>query len=162
MKRIGQSGIFSRIRSLEQFCRYLLLGVILLSFLEVIRRYLFGANVRLDRGRVDLFQPGGGLPLFRACERQKAHIELDIVVELIKKRWRRVGDIITRGVLLVSLSFCVLFVSFGIKFVKAGMDFGRRTENADMLLWPFYVFSSPGFAFLGVEFARSLVLQSRR
>jgi C4-dicarboxylate transporter, DctQ subunit len=162
MKRIGEIWDFFQDKILEQFSRYLLLGVILLSFLEVIRRYLFDATFVWTEDVLIYFNLVAVFLYFGLAQRQKAHIELDIAVELIRRRWKRLADIITAGSYLVSLSFCVLFVWFGIKFVKAGMDFGRRTENADLLLWPFYVILLLGFIFMGVEFARSLVLQVKR
>ena len=162
MKRIGEIWDFFQDKVLEQFCRYLLLGVILLSFLEVVRRYLFDATFVWTEDVLVYFNLVAVFLYFGLAQRQKVHIELDIVVELIRRRWKRLGDIIIALSYLVSLSFCILFVWFGVGFVRAGMDFGRRTENADLLLWPFYVILLLGFTFMGVEFARSLVLQVRK
>ena len=162
MKRIAAVWDFFQEKIVEQFTRYLLLGVILLSFLEVIRRYLFDATFVWTEDVLVYFNLVAVFLYFGLAQRQKVHIELDIVVELIRRRWKRLGDIIIALSYLVSFSFCILFVWFGVGFVRAGMDFGRRTENADLLLWPFYVILLLGFTFMGVEFARSLVLQVRR
>jgi C4-dicarboxylate transporter DctQ subunit len=159
MKRIGEIWDFFQGKIMEQVCRYLLLGVILLSCLEVIRRYGFGATFIWTEDVLIYFNLMAVLLYFGLAQRQKVHIELDIVVQLIKKKWKTLGAVLEVASSLISLAFCVLFVWFGIKFVKAGIDFGRRTENADLLLWPFYVILLLGFTFLGIEFARSLVVQ---
>jgi C4-dicarboxylate transporter DctQ subunit len=161
MKRIALVWDFFQDKILEQFCRYLLLGVILLSFLEVVRRYLFDATFVWTEDVLVYFNLVAVFLYFGLAQRQKVHIELGIVVELIRRRWRRLGNIIIALSYLVSLSFCILFVCFGVGFVSAGMDLGRRTENADLLLWPFYVVLLLGFAFMGIEFARALFLQVR-
>ena len=162
MKRIAAIWDFFQGKIIEQFSRNLLLGVILLSFLEVIRRYLFGITFIWTEDVLVYFNLVAVFLYFGLAQRQKAHIELDLAVELIRKKWSKTGDILIAGSYLVSLSFCILFVCFGIKFVKAGMDFGRRTDNADLLLWPFYIVLLVGFTFMGVEFVRALVLQARK
>lgn len=159
MKRIGAIWDFIEDKIIEQLCRYLLLGVILLSCVEVVRRYVFGVTFLWTDDVLVYFNMVAVFLYLGRAQKQKAHIELDIIVKLIRKRWRKAGDAILVASHIASLTFCVLFVLFGVKFVKAGMDFGRRTENADMLLWPFYVVLLVGFVFLGIEFARSLVLQ---
>ena len=159
MKRMAAIWDFVEDKIIEQLCRYLLLGVILLSCVEVVRRYVFGVTFFWTDDVVVYFNMVAVFLYLGRAQKQKAHIELDIVVEFMRRKWRKAGDAMLVASHLVSLTFCVLFVWFGVKFVKAGMDFGRRTDNAGMLLWPFYVFLLTGLVFLGIEFARSLVLQ---
>jgi len=162
MNRIRAIWNFFQEKIVEHLSRYLLLGVVLLSFVEVIRRYIFGASFIWAEDVEVYFNLVAVFFYFGLAQRQKAHIELDLFLQIIKKRRRRWGEILEIGSDLISLSFCVLFIWFGMKFVKAGMDFGRRSENADLLLWPFYALLLVGFVFLGVEFARSLFLQFKK
>ena len=150
---------------IENISRFTLLAVILLAFLEVIRRYIFGATFLWYEDVEVYFHLVAVLLYFGVAQKLKANIKLDLVVELLKKRqgrWRRAGEIIEIGSDALSLSFCVLFVWFGIDFVEVGIAVGRRTENADLLMWPFYVVLLVGFAFVAVEFGRSLYCGLRR
>ena len=159
MKRLWAIWDFFQSKIVEYFCRYVLLAVITLSFVEVIRRYVFGESFIWAEETEIYFNLMAVILYFGFAERKKAHIRLDIVVETIKKRRKRWGEIIDIAAHCVTLAFCALFVWFGIDFVQAGIDFGRRTENAGMLLWPFYVLLLVGFGFLGIETARAIVKQ---
>lgn len=159
MKRLGAIWDFFQGKIVEHFCRYVLLAVITLSFVEVIRRYVFGESFIWAEETEIYFNLMAVILYFGFAQRQKAHIRLDIVVESIKRRRKRLGEIIDIAAHCVTLAFCILFVWFGITFVQAGIDFGRRTENAGMLLWPFYVLLLVGFGFLGIETARALYRQ---
>jgi len=161
MKRLGTIWDFFQEKVLEHFCRYILLGVITLSFVEVIRRYVFGESFIWAEETEIYFNLVAVILYFGFAQKRKAHIRLDIVVETLKRRRKKWGEIVDIGAHCVTLAFCILFVLFGIDFVRAGIDFGRRTENAGMLLWPFYVILLVGFGFLGIETARELFRQVR-
>ncbi len=164
MDRIGKAWDLFQEKIVENFSRYGLLAVISLAFLEVVRRYIFGATF-IWSGDVEIyFNLAVVFLYFGLAEKQKTHIRLDLFLAWIQKKrgWNKLGKGLEIVSTLISLSFCVLFIWFGIEFVKVGIDFGRKMENADLFLWPFYVVLLVGFLFLGIEFARTLYRQIRK
>jgi C4-dicarboxylate transporter DctQ subunit len=165
MGRIGKAWDFFQEKIVENFSRYALLAVISLAFLEVVRRYIFGASF-IWSGDVEIyFNLVVVFLYFGLAEKQKTHIRLDLFLALLKRKkggWKRLARGLEIVSTLISLSFCVLFIWFGIEFVKVGIDFGRKMENADLFLWPFYLVLLVGFLFLGIEFARTLYRQIRK
>ena len=164
MDRIGKAWDFFQEKIVENFSRYGLLAVISLAFLEVVRRYIFGATF-IWSGDVEIyFNLAVVFLYFGLAEKQKTHIRLDLFLAWIQKKrgWNKLGKGLEIVSTLISLSFCALFIWFGIEFVKVGIDFGRKMENADLFLWPFYVVLLVGFLFLGIEFARTLYRQIRK
>lgn len=164
MDRIGKAWDLFQEKIVENFSRYGLLAVISLAFLEVVRRYIFGATF-IWSGDVEIyFNLAVVFLYFGLAEKQKAHIRLDLFLGWIQKKrgWNKLGKGLEIVSTLISLSFCALFIWFGIEFVKVGIDFGRKMENADLFLWPFYVVLLVGFLFLGIEFARTLYRQIRK
>ncbi len=159
MRTVGFIWDFFQEKVIEQFSRYVLLGVILLAFLEVVRRYVFGVTFLWYEDVEVYFNLVAVLLYFGMAQKKNAHIRLDIVLEFVKKKSKAFGEALEVLSTLISLVFCFLFVWFGIDFVKKGMDFGRRTDNAELLLWPFYAVLLVGFSFLGIEFARTLYRQ---
>ncbi len=159
MNRIWKTWDLFQEKIVENFSRYGLLAVISLAFLEVVRRYIFGASF-IWSGDVEIyFNLVVVFLYFGLAEKQKTHIRLDLFLGWIQKKeggWNKLGKGLEIVSTLISLSFCILFIWFGIEFVKMGIDFGRKMENADLFLWPFYVVLLVGFLFLGIEFARSL------
>jgi TRAP-type C4-dicarboxylate transport system permease small subunit len=164
MDRIGKAWDLFQEKIVENFSRYGLLAVISLAFLEVVRRYIFGATF-IWSGDVEIyFNLAVVFLYFGMAEKQKVHIRLDLFLAWIQKKrgWHKLGKGLEIVSTLISLSFCALFIWFGIEFVKVGIDFGRKMENADLFLWPFYVVLLVGFLFLGIEFARTLYRQIRK
>ena len=164
MDRIEKAWDLFQEKIIENFSRYGLLAVISLAFLEVVRRYIFGATF-IWSGDVEIyFNLVVVFLYFGLAEKQKTHIRLDLFLNWIQKKrgWDQLGKGLKIVSTLISLSFCVLFIWFGIEFVKVGIDFGRKMENADLFLWPFYVVLLVGFLFLGIEFARTLYRQIRK
>lgn len=162
MKALGKIWTFFQERIIEHFSRYVFLSVIFLSFLEVVRRYIFGVTFLWYEDVEVYFNLVAVFLYFGLAQKQNAHIRLDIFLEFVKKKSKTLGEALEILSTLISLVFCCLFLWFGTDFVKKGMDFGRRTENADLLLWPFYGVLLLGFTFLGVEFARTLYQQVRK
>ena len=70
-------------------------------------------------------------------------------------RYVRLAEIIELVASAIGLVICVVFIWCGIEFVKVGHDFGRTTESADLLIWPFYLILEIGFVFLAIEIAIS-------
>jgi len=166
MKRLGQAYDFFQDKIVENVGRFGLLAIILLAFEEVIRRYIFGDTFIWYQDVAVYFTLSAVFLYFAIVLKQKAHIRLSLAVDLLKAKggkWETSAEVIETLAYLVGFSFCVLFVWHGIEFIRIGIAFGRRAENADFLyLWPFYVVLIIGFAFLTIEFGRLLYTHARR
>lgn len=143
----------------ENICRFGLLVIILLAFFEVVRRYLFG-HTFIWYQDVAVY---GNLALvflyLGAALRNKAHIRLTLVLEFFRKwggKYIFLAEVIEAIASALGLVICLVFIWCGVEFVKVGYDFGKTTESADLIVWPFYLLLEVGFAFLAIESAVSL------
>ena len=139
---------------LENLCRYGLLAIILLAFLEVIRRYFFGHTFLWYQDVAVYFNLTVVFLYFGSAQRKRSHIRLDVILAVLKRRgskYDRLVSMLEMLSALVSIVICVVFVWVGIGFVQTGIAFGRKTDNANLLLWPFYILLLVGFALLTVE-----------
>ena len=165
MNRIGKAWDFFQDRIVGNLGRFGLLVIILLAFEEVVRRYIFGDTFIWYQDVAVYFTLAAVFLYFAITLKQKAHIRLSLVVDFFKRKggkWETSAEVIETLAYLVGFSFCILFVWYGIDFVRVGIDFGRTAENADFLyLWPFYIVLLVGFAFLIVEFGRLLYTNVR-
>lgn len=150
---------------IENISRYGLLAIILLAFLEVIRRYLFGQTFIWYQDVAVYGHLAIIFLYFGAALRSNSHIRLTLIVEVLRRRggrYVRVADIIELTASAIGLAICITFIWCGIEFVKSGIDFGRTTESANLLIWPFYLLLEIGFFFLAVEIAISFYSQLKQ
>jgi len=160
MKELKTLWTFLQEVLLENICRFGLLAVILLAFLEVVRRYFFGQTFLWYQDVAVYFNLALVFLYFGVAQRHGSHIRLDIIIAVLARkgdRYKRHVTILETLGSLVSLIICTLFVWVGIDFVQVGMDFGRRTDNAELLLWPFYLLLVVGFVILSVEYVIAVV-----
>jgi C4-dicarboxylate transporter, DctQ subunit len=145
-------------RVVENISRVVFLAVILLAFVEVVRRYVFGSTFIWYQDVAVYFVLAAVFIYFANTLRADSHIRLSLAVDNMRARggnWTRAASIVELGAHFVSLAFCILFVLCGIDFVKVGIRFGRSAESAGfLLLWPFYIVLLVGFTLLAIEFAR--------
>jgi len=159
----GQSmTIFARIWDfwqevvIENISRFCLLAIILLAFIEVIRRYLFGSTFIWYQDVAVYVHMGIIFLYLGVALRNHAHIRLTLILEVLRRkggrylRWAECIELIASAIGLV---ICIVFIWCGIEFVKVGYDFGRTTESADLIIWPFYLILEIGFVFLAIETA---------
>lgn len=143
---------------IENISRFCLLAIILLAFIEVIRRYLFGHTFTWYQDVAVYGHMAVVFLYFGIALRTGSHIRLTLILEILRRkggrydRWAETIELIAAGIGFV---ICAVFIWCGIEFVKVGYDFGRTTDNADLLIWPFYLILEIGFVFLAVEIAIS-------
>jgi C4-dicarboxylate transporter, DctQ subunit len=158
LNRIARYWDLFQDRVVENVSRIVFLAIILLAFVEVVRRYVFGSTFIWYQDVAVYFVLAAIFIYFASALRADSHIRLSLVVDSIRARggeWARAASIVELTAHFISLVFCTLFVWYGVDFVKAGIRFGRTAEGADFLpLWPFYIVLLIGFAFLAIEFAR--------
>ena len=160
MDKIARLWDFFQDKIVENVSRVLLLGVILFAFVEVVRRYVFGDTFIWYQDVAVYLTLTAVFIYFAIALKRGSHIRLGLLVDFLERRggsWKKAAGMVEILAYSLSLVFCILFVWYGIEFVKVGVAFGRHAENADfLLLWPFYIVLLVGFAFLIVEFARLL------
>jgi TRAP-type C4-dicarboxylate transport system permease small subunit len=139
---------------IENICRYTLLIIILLAFIEVIRRYLFGDTFMWYQDVAVYGNLGLTFLYFGVALRSKAHIRLTLVLEVLRRkgsRYLKIAEAIEMTACAIGFVICAVFVWTGIEFVSVGIDFGRTTDSADLPLWPFYALLVYGFVNMAVE-----------
>jgi TRAP-type C4-dicarboxylate transport system permease small subunit len=139
---------------IENICRYTLLVIILLAFLEVIRRYLFGDTFMWYQDVAVYGNLGLTFLYFGVALRSKAHIRLTLILEVLRRkggRYLRITEAVEMTACALGFVICAVFVWTGIEFVSVGIDFGRTTDSAGLPLWPFYALLVYGFANMAVE-----------
>lgn len=156
MKQVAAAWSFLQDVVIENISRYALLTIILLAFVEVIRRYLFGQTFIWYQ---DVAVYGNLAVIFLylgVALKNRSHIRLTLILELLRRkggRFDRIAD--AMEVIASGLGFviCIAFAWYGVEFVRVGYEFGRTTDSADLIVWPFYVLLEVGFVFLAVESA---------
>jgi len=151
---------FFQDKIVENVSRALLLGVMLFAFVEVVRRYFLGDTYIWYQDVAVYLTLTAVFIYFAITLKANAHIRLGLLVDYLERRggvWKKAAATLEILAHSLSLVFCILFVWYGVEFVRVGVEFGRHAENADfLLLWPFYIILLVGFVFLIVEFARLL------
>lgn len=143
---------------IENISRVCLLAIILLAFMEVIRRYLLGHTFTWYQDVAVYGHMAVIFLYFGIALRSNSHIRLTLILELLHRkggryaRWAETIELIASAIGFV---ICVGFIWCGIEFVKVGYSFGRTTDSADLLIWPFYLILEIGFVFLAIEIAIS-------
>lgn len=143
---------------IENISRYCLLAIILLAFVEVVRRYLFGDTFIWYQDVAVYGHMAIIFLYFSVALRSSSHIRLTLILEVLQRKggvFNRVAQVIELIAFAVGFVICIVFIWCGIDFVKSGYDFGRTTESADLLIWPFYLILVIGFVFLAVELSIS-------
>ncbi len=158
MVSVGKIWAFWQDVVIENISRYCLLAIILLAFIEVVRRYLFGDTFIWYQDVAVYGHMAIMFLYFSVALRSNSHIRLTLILEVLQRkggRFKRVAQVIELSAFAVGFAICVVFIWCGIDFVISGYEFGRKTESADLLIWPFYLLLEIGFFFLAVELSIS-------
>jgi len=150
---------------IENISRYCLLAIILLAFVEVVRRYLFGDTFIWYQDVAVYGHMAIIFLYFSVALRSNSHIRLTLILEVLQRKggaYARIAQIIELIAFAVGFIICVVFIWCGIDFVRSGYDFGRTTESADLLIWPFYLILVIGFVFMAVELSISFVTRLKQ
>ena len=156
MKSVAKLWAFFQDVIVENLCRVVLFSIIFLATLEVVRRYLLGATFIWYQDVAVYFNMAAVFIYLGVALRHGSHIRLTLLIEALRRRGAshaRLADIIEMIGSALGVVICVIFVRFGIDFVQAGRDFGRTTDSAGLLVWPFYILLVLGFFFMAVESA---------
>ena len=156
MKKIAATWGFFQDVIVENLCRVVLFGIIFLAALEVVRRYILGATFIWYQDVAVYFNMAVVFIYMGVTLRHDNHIRLTLLIEALRRKggvFDRLADMIEIIGSAIGIIICIIFVRFGIDFVAVGRDFGRRTESAGLLIWPFYVLLVLGFVFMAVESA---------
>jgi TRAP-type C4-dicarboxylate transport system permease small subunit len=143
-------------RILARAAALLLVGGTLLALLEVARRYLVGRSFEWQQDAVTFFMLSGVYLYFCVAQRQRAHLAVTVVPELLAAsgpRAQRLGEVYK----LVALAFSMLFLGavvwWGVPEVEDAIRYESRTESLAFPLWPFLAALLAGFAFTAVSMA---------
>jgi len=107
-----------------------MIGVTLLAFEEVIRRYVFGATFLWFQDAVVYATLLAIFLYFGVTLKENAHLRLSFFVDTLIKiggKWKRLAEIMETLASFVGLAFCVLFIWYGFEFIEVGRSLGRTT-----------------------------------
>jgi TRAP-type C4-dicarboxylate transport system permease small subunit len=143
-------------RILARAAALLLVGGTLLALVEVGRRYLIGRSFEWQQDAVTFFMLSGVYLYFCVAQRQRAHLAVTVVPEILSvagPRAQRAGEIYK----LVALAFSMLFLGavvwWGVPEVEDALKYESRTESLAFPMWPFLAALLAGFAFMAVTMA---------
>jgi TRAP-type C4-dicarboxylate transport system permease small subunit len=134
----------------------LLVGCTLLALVEVGRRYLVGRSFEWQQDAVTFFMLSGVYLYFCVAQRQRAHLAVTVVPEILAvagPRARRVGEVYKLIALVFSLLFLGAVVWWGFPEVEDAIRYESRTESLAFPMWPFLAALLAGFAFMAVTMA---------
>ncbi len=120
-------------RALLVLAAFAVLGMTALVVLASIMRYLLGAPFRFTEELVALLYAAMMFLTIPLCTLRNDHIGMMLVVERSGQAGRRVLRLLA---CLVTITFCVWFTIEAWKFAAFGRELGSRSEQVDILLWP--------------------------
>ena len=129
----------------------MLLGVTVLSLVEIFRRYVEGRTFYWGQDAVTYFMVAATFLYFGASQAQRAHLAVTLLPDwLLRSRRRRLGHAVRAVGSLLYLLFVIGFIYWGMPGAERTMALGRMTESMIIPLWPFQYVLLAGMAMLGV------------
>ncbi len=133
----------------------LLVGMLVLIFVAVLARYLWGNPLLGVNEIVQLTSVGVvmlGLPY---CTSSGTHVSVDVLDKAIGPMGRLLGDIQTR---LISGFVLAMIVNRAWYKSLDALEFGDATNMLGIPIWPFYAMIAAGMALCVIILAVELVL----
>ncbi|WP_234990447.1 TRAP transporter small permease [Aquimixticola soesokkakensis] len=132
-----------------------LVGMLVLIFVAVFSRYMFGHPILGVNEVVQLTSVVVVMLALPYCTGQGAHVGVDVLDNAIGATGRFVGDVVSR-----LLSSFVLGVLSQRAFFKAldAFEYSDTTNMLGIVIWPFYAFIAAGMALCVVVLLVQLVL----
>lgn len=128
-----------------------LLGVTLLTVVEIFRRYLFGQTFHWSQDAVTYFIVAATFIYFGTCQAQRTHLAVTMLPEWLRRSGRvKLGLAVQATGSLLGFLFVVAFVWWGYPAADRALRLERMTESMIIPLWPFMYTLLVGFAVMGV------------
>lgn len=144
--------ILSRIE--EVLCVIALVIMTVLTFANVIARYVFSASFSFSEEITTYLFVLLSLPGSAVAARRKAHLGFTALIDIVPENVRRIFHAIS--FLLATLFSSALFV-FGMKMVYSQMSRGQVTAGMQWPEWIFGAFVPLGAFFITLEFLFLLI-----
>lgn len=143
-------------RWLQYFAALFLLLPVLLSILEVIRRYIFSKSFPWQQDAITYGILSGVFLFFGITQSRSLHLRVTIFLELIRSRGGRAGQVIVNLLEILTdalgLTFCAYLVWYGIPVAKRMVFEGRMAQSQIVPLWPFFIVFLCGIALMAMSF----------
>lgn len=153
MRGLGQAVTWLR-RAEDGLLGTLLLGLVLLSSAQILRRALF------QDGWIGAEAAGRGLVLWiallgaLAATREGRHVRIDLASSWLSARGRAVTD---RLAALIACAFCIVFVWFGWQLLLLEREMGEMAFASVPNWWLTWVIPA-GFALMAIRFLLQVFL----
>lgn len=136
----------------DAFCAVALLVTSIVLFVNVVLRYVFSASTSWAEELIRYLMIwitfiGGSV-----CVRKGAHIRMDFLLSMVPKR---IGDIITRIVLLISAGFCAALFVYGCQLVSFTIELEQTSPAMEIPMWIPYLAIPIGSALMVLRFLQA-------
>lgn len=141
---------------LARVAAVVLIACTLLALLEVVRRYVFGVSFDWQQDAVTFFILSAVFLYFSISQRHKEHLNVVVLLEALEAlgpRARQASEIIKFIALVISLTFMIAVVWWGVPEVRESLHYQTRTESLAFPMWPFLAVLLASFAMMAVTIA---------
>lgn len=131
-----------------------LLAMVVTVSVAVISRYIFGHAILGVNEFVQLAAVALVMLALPYCTAKDGHVRVDIFDDLLGRKGRFIGDVISRFLCILTLGF--LARKSWKKMIDA-LEYGDATNMLSLPLWPFFGFMMLGISLCVVIFSAQLL-----
>ncbi|UYN97445.1 MAG: TRAP transporter small permease [Enhydrobacter sp.] len=129
----------------------ILLGMTILSVVEIFRRYVQGQTFHWGQDAVTYFMVTATFIYFGTCQAQRTHLAVTILPEWLRRSGRvKLGLAVQAIASLLGILFVVAVIWWGHPAAERALKLERMTESMIIPLWPFMYALLVGLALMGV------------